>query len=212
MYEDLEVFVEMLTDNIQEMYAETETDLEVATVKELSDFSGNKYYITEFTPTGYLICHGETGEMIEYSESASSPYLEYSENLYYCGPTYYYIPANGGFTHSVLDEDLDVNDVEAAIEYSENINANLFAATSTRIKLPSEENLSEIEDELMENENELKSYHAFSSSTATVSNKHINGYEKIQNLNTAKSLGYYSPDGSGGVLWICCRGNPIILG
>ena len=79
-----------LCERVKDVVAATGETVEIEAIKELEDFSGNTYYIVEFANNGYLICHGETGELVEYSTSAPSPYTGEFRELYYLVPTYYF--------------------------------------------------------------------------------------------------------------------------
>jgi len=81
--------------------------LRVSNIKEAVDFAGNEYYIAECAPTGYMIFNADTGVFAEYSPSALSPYLGCSEDLYYCGPTFYYVEgAEGDLEHLIASNEI----------------------------------------------------------------------------------------------------------
>lgn len=72
------------------------------------DFSGADYLVIECSPTGYMIYHPESGVFVESSPSSASPYAGFTgDNLYYGGPTEYYVEQNGCFYHTVIDEIID---------------------------------------------------------------------------------------------------------
>lgn len=75
-------------------------DLEIDTIKPLVDFAGNVYYDIECDPQGYIIMHGQTGDYVEYSEEAQSPYAGFYGTLLYGGPTYYYYVEDGEYEHT----------------------------------------------------------------------------------------------------------------
>ncbi len=82
-------------------------DMRVTNIKTAIDFAGNEYYIAECTPSGYMIFNADTGAFIEYSYSASSPYLEFSDGLYYCGPTFYFIEeSTGELVHTIVTNEV----------------------------------------------------------------------------------------------------------
>lgn len=76
-------------------------DRQVESVKTVYDFAGNTFYVAECTPTGYYIYNVETDTVVESSERGVSPYIGYSQNLYYGGPTYYYVLENGSYKHTI---------------------------------------------------------------------------------------------------------------
>lgn len=75
-----------------------------STVKQVTDFAGNGYTVVEYSPVGYFIFHNESGKYVEYAERALSPYCGYEENLYYGGPTEYYVKYGETYYHTVLDD------------------------------------------------------------------------------------------------------------
>lgn len=107
-------------------YAETNTNTETVfefieqynlsnipyNVKFLSDFSDNYFKLYEFSDVAYAIYTADTSLFIEGSASAKSPYFGYEGNLYYLGPTYYYVIDNNKVFHTVLNtySDIPVNE------------------------------------------------------------------------------------------------------
>ena len=79
-------------------------DVVPQSTKPLLDFAGNHYTLIECQPSGYMIYHNASGEFVETSTTSPSPYLTYSSNLYYGGPTQYYVFTNGNYEHTVLNE------------------------------------------------------------------------------------------------------------
>ena len=59
-------------------------------VKLLKDFSDGEYILVEFNDAGYYIYDPDSGIVVESSLTATSPYSEYSDALYYVGPNEYY--------------------------------------------------------------------------------------------------------------------------
>lgn len=80
-------------------------DKTVENIKTVYDFAGNAFYVAECSPTGYYIYNVETDTVVESSERGVSPYAGYSDNLYYGGPTYYYVLKNGSYEHTIDDEE-----------------------------------------------------------------------------------------------------------
>lgn len=86
-------------DNIEKM--------EISKIKTAFDFAGNEYTIVECVPTGYLIYSNGTGIFTECATDTLSPYIDYDEDIYYCGPTYYYAGTlKGDAQHTVLTEEI----------------------------------------------------------------------------------------------------------
>ncbi len=84
----------------------TVPDLEVIKTKELKDFVGNKFILTELSPKGYMIYHPTSGIFVEHSVGTPSPYLGFDGDLYYAGPNeYYYLDSTcGQYKHTIFDE------------------------------------------------------------------------------------------------------------
>lgn len=80
--------------------------IEYATTKQLYDFSGNSYTLVECVPTGYLIYSDSAGELVEYSASSPSPYLNIQGDLRYLGPAQYYSLSENILTHTITAEQL----------------------------------------------------------------------------------------------------------
>jgi len=69
---------------------EAPLSLDIAAIKEVSDFAGNTYTLVELSPKGYILFHNESGLFIEYSSRSESPYLNCDGELYYAGIKEYY--------------------------------------------------------------------------------------------------------------------------
>lgn len=108
---------------LSEMKEEENADIRISTVKSAMDLAGNEYYIVECLPTGYMIFNADTGVFTEYSPSAPSPYHSYSENLFYCGPTFYYAEETDGdlyhliATSEFIESDKKASYVESCNQY-----------------------------------------------------------------------------------------------
>lgn len=76
-------------------------DRQIKDIKTVYDFAGNTFYVAECAPTGYYIYSVETDTIVESSERGVSPYVGFSHNMYYGGPTYYYVLENGTYVHTV---------------------------------------------------------------------------------------------------------------
>ena len=112
---------------VESKIAYAEADISVEATKTLVDFSGNEYKLVECNPSGYYIVHPESGVIVEYSTNSPSPYEGYNTGLYYCGPTYYYIKSGDAYTHTITNENLNVEDVAEAVEVSNRLNTQLIA-------------------------------------------------------------------------------------
>lgn len=80
---------------VEQMNKEYNANVDLAREKQLYDLDNNTYTLLECEPTGYIIICDDSNSMVEYSAFSVSPYINYDNNLYYFGPTYF----------SVLDGD-----------------------------------------------------------------------------------------------------------
>ncbi|MBD5080796.1 MAG: hypothetical protein HDT44_03410 [Ruminococcaceae bacterium] len=92
-------------------------NIKVSSARVLYDFSKNKYTLVECKPTGYFILHNKSGQYIEYSTEAQSPYLNVSNALIYGGPTYYYTIKNCKIVSTI--DDTVINFTQNTAEYNE---------------------------------------------------------------------------------------------
>lgn len=98
-------------------------------IKNVQDFSGDTYQVVECSPKGYLIYHPATAVVVESSPSSYSPFLEYDgNNLFYGGPTEYYIKTENEYVHTVINETITLPvDIErmrlTSIEISDKLEA-----------------------------------------------------------------------------------------
>lgn len=102
-------------------------------IKNLKDFAGNEYKLVECLPTGYYIIHPESGIVIESSPSAKSPYDGFDSNLYYGGPTYYYVKSQGDYVHTVLDTVLDNNKFAETVATCNVVNNELISQININV-------------------------------------------------------------------------------
>lgn len=77
-------------------------EVEATSVKLLKAFDGSAYTLIECAPTGYYILDNQSGTYVEYSGYAPSPYLGQYGDLYYGGPTYYYVKDTNEFSHTIV--------------------------------------------------------------------------------------------------------------
>lgn len=97
---------EFIDKNIEGMNLEYGAHVFRNRTKLLQDFAGNTYTLIECHPSGYMIMCDASATMVEYSASSPSPYSKFNSNLYYAGPTYYYVLSNGKYMHTVTGETL----------------------------------------------------------------------------------------------------------
>lgn len=190
---------QMLADRVNTMASRTGESLTVAEVKELNDFAGNTYYLVEYAPTGYMICHAEYGNIIEYSTSAPSPYANYDGELYYGGPTYFYQATADGLAHTYMEEIISTADQETMAIFeaaSEEMNASQAECIEYAVTSKSE-SLDEISLALS---SLTSTQQRGMTPTGTIT--YVGSYSaglKMKNLTTEEQMGYYVPPGSNGV-------------
>lgn len=95
---------------------ENADEMALENVKEVYDFAGNIFYVGECLPTGYFIYNPTTDIVVESSKSGVSPYHNVSGELYYGGPTYYYVLKNGIYTHTIEAQEVLTNDTVVALQ------------------------------------------------------------------------------------------------
>lgn len=114
--------------NVKGMNSEYDTEASISSTKTLYDFAGNTYTLVECAPTGYMIMCDDSATMVEYSGTSPSPYFGLTNNLYYGGPSYFYVLENGTYRHTVTGEIFDYspvvstysNDDEQSVDYVAN--------------------------------------------------------------------------------------------
>lgn len=79
-------------------------------IKTLLDFTTNEYTLIELEKTGYLIFDNSTHVLSEYSFNGLSPYKNFDSNLYYLGPTQYYLKDGKGYRHTITNEIVSNNE------------------------------------------------------------------------------------------------------
>lgn len=142
--------------------------------KELLDFDGNKYGLVEYDPIGYAIYSKYNNEIIESSDTAPSPYLENTQNLYYLGPQQYYIKNNNTLTHTITGQTINFNEVESIVESQ---SRTLFNAVNS--------------SELITNNKLKNTNNGISPMAIDYSNKYIGYYQFFENMRTGQQIGYY---------------------
>lgn len=126
--------VDVVTESYDDIIAATSEKLttfnenrKITQIKELSDFSDNKYFIVELYPTGYLIYHENSEDIVEWAEDSPSPYLNLDGNLYYGGPTFYYQANSLTANHTITSETLLVENFNQYVSRSNEMNDLLVA-------------------------------------------------------------------------------------
>ena len=72
-------------------FPDEELNIEIDVIRTITDFEGNIYTIAECKPTGYMIYHNDSGNFVEYSPTAISPFKDLDGDLRYAGPNEYYV-------------------------------------------------------------------------------------------------------------------------
>ncbi len=166
---------------------------EIATIKEAYDFAGNAYILVECYPSGYLIFSEDAGRFVEFSHSSGSPYLGHSENIYYCGPMfYYYTNESGNIQHlyksnEVINSNMKDSFAESCNEYHNKITAesNAMVLSYLNGEYPNKTFLS-VATEAMENR----------ASLLDVTENRVPWSEFFDTLD---ECGYYEPPNSSGI-------------
>lgn len=129
---DVSLLDKKIASFVEAKIATIEAKITVDQVKTLSDLAGNEYKLIECKPTGYFIIHPESGILVEYAVDAKSPYEGIDSDLYYGGPTYYYVKSEGNFVHTVLGTTIDNDKLEAAVQDCDIFNDELVSQTNDR--------------------------------------------------------------------------------
>ena len=123
-------------ESMKNVIADWESPRTIASIKPVLDFAGNEYTVVECSPVGYIIFNNEAALILESSESSPSPYLGLSGPLYYAGPTHYYSynPVDNTYSHSVLNKELSLNEIEARVEVCRSAQIELLKQTDSELK------------------------------------------------------------------------------
>ncbi len=175
-----------IINNLNSLTTDIDRKIKVEAVKELTDFNGNRYYVVEFANAGYMIFHGDSGEIIEYSFSAPSPYSGCYEGLYYCGPQNYFELSNSkkAFRHTISNISLssDSKEVLSLAELSEEANSVFMNQQKSK-------DSSYAIDETIPT-NILESGEISLAASKSTSNFYISGGNKLANMATQSQIGY----------------------
>lgn len=91
----------------------------ICSIKILEDFAEGYYILAECSPSGYFIYDPESGNVVESSLTAPSPYLNEDADLYYCGPNEYYVQNNSNeYTYTITQETISTEEMDGFAEYS----------------------------------------------------------------------------------------------
>lgn len=156
---------------------QTDTQLNVAQTKPLKDFAGNNYTLIEADPIGYMIYHDASGLFVEYAQNSPSPYSGYTGDLYYGGPTEYFIKTDDGYQHTILDEVIPDTDIDQFIEVNTETNARFLSTADTSV-------LNYIYSDI----------NSKTPNIARASYNYVPSYPYISALRTANEFGYKSGD------------------
>ena len=123
-------------ESMKNVIADWESPRTIASIKPVLDFAGNEYTVVECSPVGYIIFNNEAALILESSESSPSPYLGLSGPLYYAGPTHYYSynPVDNTYSHSVLNKEVSLNEIEARVEVCRSAQIELLKQTDSELK------------------------------------------------------------------------------
>lgn len=96
--------------NAKTLCVDESLDLKIVANKILHGFDGTLFLLTEFENSGYMISHTISAEIVEYSVSALSPYRGLVSELYYAGPTLYFVFNGDDFIHTITGDKIPVDD------------------------------------------------------------------------------------------------------
>lgn len=82
--------IEAQANDLLGLSGEAKIDIHIENISPLYDFAGNEYTLIECAPTGYMIYHNKSGNFVESSAVAVSPYNGCIGEKYYGGPNEYY--------------------------------------------------------------------------------------------------------------------------
>lgn len=172
----------------QSVMASWKNECTIATIKTLSDFAGNSYTLAECYPTGYMIFNNKSALMMESAENSPSPYWGTANNLYYAGPTHYYVYNEdfNQYTHLISDTVLTAEEISEKATVCSNAQTEMNKIADTALK-------NYIENGKISN----------TSIRPLVNNDYtyVGGHEDFfKNLTTHELMGYYETSNGDG----CC--------
>lgn len=160
---------------------------EISAIKEITNFTGDKYTVAEIDPIGYMIFHNDSGTFSEYSPTAPSPYKDYQDttNLFYCGPMEYYALVGDNYIHTIT----------GAI--TKRSHENLTAAETVSEKVS--EHYLETPDINVLNYIETGNGDITKTASTRAIETYIPGQAQINNLNSKSEMSFCSPSGTNGI-------------
>lgn len=105
--------IEALMENKINSYVDSPTWRSTKNVKYLKDFDGNDFILFEYDPVGYLIYNMASGDSIEFSPVAESPYKNHQNNLYYVAMAGYYKKTNSEYRDLISNTSFSERSVNA---------------------------------------------------------------------------------------------------
>ena len=114
--------------DLNSRYPDCKNNLKISKIKKLSDCSGGKYNIVEFSPFGYTIYDESFTQVIEMTNRGISPYKDFNDNLVYLGFQQYYHLKESKSNNSKLE----YYDGSYEVELNES-NLNIAKNTSTEL-------------------------------------------------------------------------------
>lgn len=79
-------------------------------VKKLTDLAGTELELIETGKSGYYIFDPVSGQYIEFSPNAPSPYLNEFGEIKYFGPKSYYVKNDKTFSHTIIEDQKNISE------------------------------------------------------------------------------------------------------
>src|SRR5690554_2160525 len=95
---------------------------EVSKMKVAYDFDDNAYIIVEGIVNGYMIYSVNSAVIVEFSSKSLSPFSKYDKNLFYGGPTFYYVLDDELLKHTILENEFFDENIPEFIQSSKELN------------------------------------------------------------------------------------------
>lgn len=114
-------------------------------IKKLTDLSGNEFELIETGKSGYYIFDKISGDYIEFSPDAPSPYLGMYSNLKYFGPKCYYVKNSNNFSHTIIKNQKDISNKNLSVVQSEFDKMIVRSRSTINTRVLSLQNKSDIE-------------------------------------------------------------------
>lgn len=150
------------------------SNLTIKNIKTLKDFNNDTYLLIECNPTGYIIYDYDLNEVLECSATAPSPYINYSTNLFYSGPQFYFNKMqNGNYVHTVDDRIATTAETLALQQLSSDLKTVLYSA-GNNLYANATENTESIQ--------------------TSASTTYVSDYLFFSNLREDEMLGFPTPD------------------